>query len=88
MEFRWNTWNLDHATAHGIAVEEIEMVGRAAQPPYPEEIGGEKFLIVGRGQGGRWVQIIFVVDEDGSLYVIHARPLTEREKRRTRRRLR
>jgi hypothetical protein len=25
-EFRWNDWNLEHATRHGCTVEEIEMV--------------------------------------------------------------
>jgi hypothetical protein len=32
------------------------------------------------------LQVIFVMDDDETIYVIHARPLTEREKRRHRRR--
>lgn len=31
------------------------------------------------------IQVIYVVDPDDTLYVIHARPLTDREKRRFRR---
>jgi hypothetical protein len=31
---------------------------------------------------------VFVIDPDDSIFVIHARPLTEREKRRYRRRAR
>jgi hypothetical protein len=31
------------------------------------------------------LQVVFVLDEDGSIYVLHARPLTDTEKRRYRR---
>ena len=88
MEFRWSEWNLDHATRHGVGVEEIEGLIDSARAPYPEEIGGGKFIVVGRGSGGRFIQAIYVVDEDGPVYVIHARPLSEAEKRRCRRRMR
>jgi uncharacterized DUF497 family protein len=39
----------------------------------------------GADGGGRLLQVIFVLGEDGSVYVIHARPLTGRERRRHRR---
>ena len=88
MEFRWNEWNLEHATRHGVSVEEIESLIAAAMPPYPEDIGDGKLMVVGQGSGGRYVQAIYVIDEDGGLYVIHARPLADPEKRRFRRRMR
>jgi uncharacterized DUF497 family protein len=87
-DFRWNEWNLDHATRHGIGIREAEQVVESATPPYPEEIGEEKLLVIGRGQGGRFVQVIYIHDDDGAIYIIHARPITEREKRRYRRRTR
>jgi len=59
-------------------------VVEAATPPYPEARGDNKFRVVGRGTGGRFIQVIYVPDEDGAIYVIHARPLTENEKRRYR----
>jgi hypothetical protein len=31
------------------------------------------------------LQVIFVLEGDGTIFVLHARPLTEREKRRYRR---
>jgi hypothetical protein len=31
--------------------------------------------------GGRFIQVIYIVDPDGTLYIIHARPLTPNEKR-------
>jgi hypothetical protein len=64
------------------------MVVNAARTPFPQQIGGDKLLVMGRGQGGRWVQVIYVPDADGMLYVIHARPLTESQKKQLRRRRR
>ena len=88
MDFRWNEWNRDHATKHGVAVEEAEAVVRTASPPYPESLGEGKWIVIGRGIGGRWAQVIYVIDEEGTFYIIHARALTDREKRRYRRRTR
>jgi uncharacterized DUF497 family protein len=88
MDFRWNDWNIEHATSHGIDVDEIEALIAAAVPPYPEYVGDEKYIVVGRGAGGRLVQAIYMIDEDEALYVIHARPLNDREKWRFRRRMR
>jgi len=34
----------------------------------------------GRSTGGRLLQVMFVIDGEGTVYVIHARPLTGREK--------
>ncbi len=82
MDFRWNEWNIDHIGQHGMAPTEAEQVVRNGLPLYR---GDGKYLVQGRGDGGRWVQVIYVVDEDGTLYVIHARPMTDREKRRRRR---
>ena len=36
MEFRWNDWNLDHATRHGVSTEESEWVAENARRPWPE----------------------------------------------------
>ena len=83
--FRWIDWNIDHIAEHGIAPEEAEAVVCSAQPPYPKEIGGERFNVVGQGRGGRWIQVGFILDPDDTIFVIHARPLTPREKSRIRR---
>ena len=86
MEFRWNDWNVEHIAEHGISPEDAELVIRGARRPYPRKIQEDKWLVWGRGRGGRLLQVIFVMDEDDAIYVIHARPLTEQEKRRHRRR--
>jgi uncharacterized DUF497 family protein len=86
MEFRWNEWNREHVTNHGVFPDEAADVVRGAVRPYPRKIEDDKWLVWGRGRGGRLLQVVFVLDEDDTVFVIHARPLTEREKRQLRRR--
>jgi uncharacterized DUF497 family protein len=85
--FRWNDWNTGHIGDHGVDPEEAEAVVRNAQRPFPRAVGDDKFLVWGRGRGGRYLQVIFVLDDDDRVFVIHARPLTAAEKRRLRRKL-
>jgi uncharacterized DUF497 family protein len=88
MEFRWNEWNIEHVAKHGVSWDEAEMVVRGARKPFPRKIEDDKWLVWGRGQGGRFLQVIFVVDPEETIYVIHARPLNKQEKRRLRRKQR
>ncbi len=89
MLFRWNEWNVEHIAQHGVSLEEAECVVEHARRPYPELREENKWRVVGRGRGGRWLQVIFVFDpgDQDTAYVIHARPLTDREKKRERRRI-
>jgi uncharacterized DUF497 family protein len=87
-EFRWNQWNVDHLAEHGISPEEAEWVVRYARPPYPEFRGEGKWLVRGQTAAGRFLQVIYIVDPEETLYVIHSRPLTDREKWQCRRRIR
>jgi uncharacterized DUF497 family protein len=86
MEFRWNDWNMEHVANHGVSPGEAETVVRGAARPWPQKIEDDKWLVWGRGRGGRLLQVVFALDEDGTVFVLHARPLTEIEKRRFRRR--
>lgn len=88
MEFRWNEWNQEHIAGHGVRLEEAAYVVENAQTPYPEGREDGKLLVIGCGPGGRWLQVLYVLDDDGTAFVIHARPLDDREKRRYRRRMR
>jgi uncharacterized DUF497 family protein len=88
MQFRWIDWSREHIAEHGIEPEDAEMVVRNARPPFPEEIEDEKLIVKGRGVGGRFLQVVYLLDPDGTAFVIHARPLTEREKKQLRRRWR
>ena len=88
MQFRWIEWNRDHIAKHGVEPEEAEMIVRNAKPPYPEQAGDEKLYVAGRGLGGRLLQVIYILDPDKTVFVIHARPLNDRETHRFRRRTR
>jgi uncharacterized DUF497 family protein len=86
MRFRWIDWNREHVADHSVDPDEAEMVVRQARPPFPRKIEEEKWLVIGPGKGGRLLQVIYIVDEDKTVFVIHARPISEREKRRFRKR--
>ena len=85
--FRWNEWNRDHVAVHGVSPEEAEYVVDHAKRSYPEQIGDGKWRVRGQTAHGRFLQVIFVIEDD-CYYVIHARGLTDKEKRRFRRRRR
>ena len=85
MRFRWNSWNLEHISSHGIDPRDAEAAVRSARAPYPLWRPDDKWL-VWRARGGRLLQIVFILDPDDVVYVIHARNLTELEKSRYRRR--
>jgi uncharacterized DUF497 family protein len=88
MEFRWNEWNVEHIGVHGVSPAAAETTVRNAARPFPRKSGEDKWLVWGRDESGRCLQVVFVWDDDESIFVIHARPLTKREKRRFRRRKR
>ena len=88
MQFRWIDWNREHVAKHGVETAEAEMVVRNATAPYPEDAGDDKFYVAGRGYGGRLLQVIYILDPDKTVFVIHARPMNDREKHRFRRRTR
>ena len=88
MQFRWIDWNRDHVAKHGVDPAEAETIVRQARAPFPQQIGDDKLLVMGNGNGGRFLEVIYVLDPDDTVFIIHARPLTEREKRRYRRRSR
>ena len=88
MEFRWNDWNLEHAQKHGVEAEESEEVIERAKPPWPDPREENKWVVWGQTAVGRYVQVAYVIDADGTMYIIHARPLNEKEKSGFRRRAR
>ena len=84
-DFRWNEWNLEHIGIHGTRPAEAEYVVNRPARGYPRELERGKYLARGQTIDGRYLQAIYVIDPDGTIYVIHARPLSEREKRALRR---
>jgi uncharacterized DUF497 family protein len=86
MQFRWIDWNCGHVAEHGVDPQEAERVVRQARSPFPRKIEEDKWLVIGPGRGGRLLQVIYLVDPDKTVFIIHARPIDEREKKRLRRR--
>jgi uncharacterized DUF497 family protein len=82
--FRWIEWNEEHATRHGCTIREIESVLLSASRGFPRKMDDGKWLVVGRGTGGRLIRVVYLLDDDGSALVIHAMPLTTRRKRGSR----
>jgi uncharacterized DUF497 family protein len=80
IEFRWNEWNEEHAARHGVSRAEAEFVVRNARRPYPKKEGRGKWLVEGRGDGGRFVQVVFILSPADVVYVIHAMPLGRRRR--------
>ena len=87
-EFRWNEWNVDHIADHGVAVETAEEIVNSARRPWPEQIGDGKWRVWGRTRNGLYLQVIYVFSPEDIIFVIHAMPLTDTQKRQFRRRAR
>ncbi len=87
-EFRWNEWNTEHIAEHGVTPDEAEWIVNHAGTPYPRRAGKGRYLAVGQTFGGDYLQVVYVLDPTDTVFVIHARPLTDREKRALRRRRR
>jgi uncharacterized DUF497 family protein len=85
MEFRWIDWNIQKCEKHGVRKEEAEDIVRHARRPYPRKIGDEKRLVCGQTESGRYLQVIYLPREEDTIFVIHAMPMTERNKRSYRR---
>jgi uncharacterized DUF497 family protein len=86
--FRWNDWNLTHIAEHNVEAKEAVFVVNHARRPWPEYVGNGKWRVWGPTAAGRPLQVIYVIDADLTLFVIHARDLNSSEKQRYRRRKR
>ena len=84
--YRWNEWNIEHIADHGISPREAEYVIDHAARPWPEDTGEDRYRVLGIGPDGTYLHVVFIYSPPGVVYVIHARPMTETEKRRYRRR--
>ncbi len=87
VDCKWNDWNIAHIAEHGVGPPEAEFVIEFAGPGFPKYVGDDRYLARGQTSAGHYLQVVFTYDKlDGRIYVIHARPLTDREKRQFRRR--
>jgi uncharacterized DUF497 family protein len=77
--FRWNAHNLTHIAEHGVTSGEAQHVVTHAGRSYPRYIGDERWLVWGQTAFGAYLQVVYLKDPDGTRYIIHARPLSQRE---------
>jgi hypothetical protein len=68
--------------------DEAEYVVEHPAAGYPEKIGDGKYRVRGQALTGRYLQVIFIFSPAAVVYVIHARDLTDREKKNLRSRRR
>ncbi len=54
-----------------------------ARPPFPQKDSGGrgKWRVIGRGQGDRLVEVVYIIDPDDAIFIIHAMPLISRRRR-------
>ena len=64
MIFSWDEANVEHIGTHGVTPTEAEHVVRHAEPPYPRSIGDDRFIVWGRTEAGRLLQVVFVRPDD------------------------
>lgn len=84
--FRWNDFALDKVAKHGLGPDEVESAFDDALPGYPKRHGGDDaFILIGTTHAGVMIQAIFLIDPPPFIWVFHARPLNESERRRHRR---
>ena len=70
--FAWNDRNLDKIAKHGVTREEAEHVVRFF--PSRRHKKGTR-IVLGRGNSNRKLQVVFTINLDGEIYVIHAMPV-------------
>ena len=85
MDFRWIDWNIAKVERLGVRPEECDEVVGSPPHPYPIRAPDERWLVKGPTRGRRLLQVVYLIDDDGTIFVIHARPLTAKEKHRFRR---
>jgi len=64
VDFIWDDANAEHATRHGVSIEEIEYVVRRARTPWPMPQGDNKFVVWGRTEAGDCVQVVYVLESE------------------------
>jgi uncharacterized DUF497 family protein len=88
MQFRWNRWNVEHVEKHGIVPGDAEFIVNHARRPFPEMTGDGKRYVAAQTADGFYMQVVYLLDMDETVFIIHARPLDDSEKRKYRRRIR
>jgi len=87
-DFRWIGWNIEKCRKHGVDPAAAEYLSNHARRPFPKRIEVGKWIVWGQSDDGQYLQVVYVLDPDDTVFVIHAMPMTENQKRQLRRRRR
>jgi len=74
-EFRWNDYNRGKIAKHGVTQTEAEHVVRFAKRPYPKMHKKGTWIVQGRGNSNRMLQVVFTIDQYEDWFIIHAMPV-------------
>lgn len=61
MIFAWDYRNREHLAKHRVSPQEAEEILASVQSPYPMEVGGDKLVVWGQTNRGRYLQVIYVL---------------------------
>lgn len=64
MVFSWNRANVEHIARHSVTPAEAEYVVRHVRTPFPERRPDGKWLIWGKTEMGRLIQVIYIIPSD------------------------
>ncbi len=67
MIFAWDETNREHIAMHGVTPAEARFVVENARPPFPQEVGDGKRRVWGATEGGRMLQVIYVLKDQGEV---------------------
>lgn len=86
-EIRWTEQSEDHIARHGVAPGDVEEVV-LSRPRLAARGREDTTLIFGATNAGRYLVVILADSEDGRMYVVTARDMTDPERRAFSRRAR
>jgi hypothetical protein len=80
LDLDWDNENIDHIAAHRVELDEVEDIcyGKGLI----ERAGGNKHVVLGQTQEGRYLFIVIAHKGKGTYRVITARDMTDAERRR------
>jgi hypothetical protein len=80
-DFRWDAYNRAKIAMHRVSEYEAEHVVRFAKPPFPrkykwnEESKSNSWIVKGRTNSNRTLQVLFFIDRWDNIYIYHAMPI-------------
>ena len=63
MIFQWDDKNIEHIARHRVAPPVAEQIVRKAMSPFPRQGEGDKLVVWGSTETGRYLQVIYVIKD-------------------------